>query len=286
MPIFKYILNIELFSKVIIILMIIVLFLYSQNNWITKTNLKLSFKNLPKNFNNFKIVHISDLHNKSFGKKQRYLIKQISEENPNIIVITGDLIDSRRYNENIAIEFVNEAIKIAPLYYVTGNHEMRLANLKSLEEQLISSGVKVLDNSWEKISIEGQSIIIAGVYDPLTGTRNRERIVMNQHLQQLTKELDNNSFKILLSHRPERINDYAQYGFDLVFTGHAHGGQFRIPFIGGLVVPNQGFFPKYTSGVHKVDNTTMIISRGLGNSIMPQRIFNRPEVVVVELFSK
>lgn len=282
----RNILKILLHDKVFFSLMITALFLYSQNNWITKTKLKLSFKNLPRNFNNFKIVHISDLHNKSFGKKQQYLIKQIKKENPNIIVITGDLIDSRRYNENIAMEFINEAVKIAPVYYVTGNHEVRSAKFKSLEEQLMNSGVRVLGNSWESISIEDQNIIIAGVHDPYTGIKHRERIVMNQYLQQIVKELDKNSFKLLLAHRPEKINDYAHYGFDLVFTGHAHGGQFRIPFIGGLLVPNQGFFPKYTSGVHKVDNTTMIISRGLGNSIMPQRIFNRPEIVVAELFSK
>ncbi|WIV13352.1 metallophosphoesterase [Proteiniborus sp. MB09-C3] len=286
MPINKNILSIKFLGMLLLILTILIIFLYLQNNWITKTRLRINLQRLPKSFDRFKIIHISDLHNKSFGKNQKHLINQIKDEKPNIIVITGDLIDSRRYNEYIAMQFVKEAVKIAPVYYVTGNHEMRSGKFKSLEEQLINAGAKVLRNSWEKIDSYGQSIIIAGIDDPYTGIRYREPIVMDKYLQEIKEGLDENSFKILLSHRPERIDAYAAYGFDLVFSGHAHGGQFRIPFLGGLVVPNQGFLPKYTSGVHKVNNTTMVISRGLGNSIVPQRIFNRPEIIVAELLAK
>ncbi len=286
MPINKKMLNIKSLVIILIFLMLLIVFLYLQNNWITKTRFKVNSQKLPKNFEGFKIVHISDLHNKSFGKNQRYLINQIKKETPNIIVITGDLIDSRRYNEYIAMQFVNEAVKIAPVYYVTGNHEIRSGRFKNLETQLVNAGVRVLRNSWEKIEIDGQSIIIAGSDDPYTGIRYREPITMDSYLKEIKKDLDENSFKILLSHRPERIDAYAGHGFDLVFSGHAHGGQFRVPFLGGLVVPNQGFFPKYTSGIHKVDNTIMIISRGLGNSIVPQRIFNRPEIIIAELLSK
>ncbi len=286
MYISKFVLNVKSLCIILAFLAFLIFFLYLQNNWIAKTRLKVSFQGLPKNFDGFRIVHISDLHNKSFGKEQKYLIRKIKDQQPNIIIITGDLIDSRRYNENIAMLFINEAVKIAPVYYVTGNHELRSGKFKSLEKQLVNAGVRILRNSWEEIDIEGQSIIIAGVDDPYTGIKYREAIVMDEYLQEIKKDLDENSFKILLAHRPEKIEDYAAYGFDLVFSGHAHGGQFRLPFIGGLVVPNQGFFPKYTSGVHKLENTTMIISRGLGNSIIAQRIFNRPEIIITELYIK
>lgn len=285
LPINKNILNIKFIGVILSVFIVLIFFLYLQNNWITKTRLKVNSQKLPKSFDGFRIIHISDLHNKSFGKNQQYLVNQIQNENPNIIVITGDLIDSRRYNEYIAMQFVKEATKIAPVYYVTGNHEMRSGRFKDLEEQLTNAGARVLRNSWERIDIEGQSIIIAGADDPYTGIRNREPIVIEQYLQEIKKDLDENSFKILLSHRPEKINAYVAYGFDLVFSGHAHGGQFRIPFLGGVAVPNQGFFPKYTSGIHEVDDTVMIISRGLGNSIIPQRIFNRPEIIIAELLS-
>ncbi|SCG84189.1 hypothetical protein DW1_2629 [Proteiniborus sp. DW1] len=286
MLISKINISIKLITIILVIIIGLIIFFYLQNNWISKTRLKVSFQGLPKNFEGFRIVHISDLHNKSFGKEQQYLIKQIKDEKPDIIIITGDLIDSRRYNEYIAMQFINEAVEIAPVYYVTGNHELRSGKFNSLEKQLINAGVGVLRNSWEEIDIEGQSIIIAGVDDPYTGIRYREPIVIDKYLQEVQNDLDENSFKILLSHRPEKIEAYAAYGFDLVFSGHAHGGQFRIPFLGGLVVPNQGFFPKYTSGIHNMENTTMIISRGLGNSIIPQRIFNRPEIIIAELYVK
>lgn len=285
MPMNKNIFNIKFLGIILLVFTILIVFLYLQNNWITKTRLKINLQKLPKNFEGFKIAQISDLHNKSFGENQKYLIKHIRDEKPNIIVITGDLIDSRRYNEYIAMQFVKEAIKISPVYYVTGNHEMRSGKFKELEEQLTNAGARVLRNSWEKIDIEGQSIIIAGADDPYTRIRHREPIVIEQYLQEIKKDLDENSFKVLLSHRPEKIDAYAAFGFDLVFSGHAHGGQFRIPFLGGVAVPNQGFFPKYTSGIHKVDDTIMIISRGLGNSIIPQRIFNRPEIIIAELLS-
>lgn len=282
----KNILNIKSLGIIFTILIILIIFLYSQNNWITKTKFKVSSHSIPKNFEGFKIVHLSDLHNKSFGKNQEYLVNQIREENPNVIIITGDLIDSRRYNENIAMQFIEKATRIAPVYYVTGNHEMRSGRFEGLEEKLSGAGVRVLRNSWEKIDINGQSIIIAGVDDPYIGIKYMEPTVMDEYLQEIKKDLDEDSFKILLSHRPERIDSYADYGFDLVFSGHAHGGQIRIPFLGGLVVPNQGFFPKYTAGLHEVKATTMIISRGLGNSIVPQRIFNRPEIIIAELLTK
>lgn len=280
---YRNIINIKSLGIIIIILIIILAFFYFQNNWISKTRFKINSQRLPKKFDGFKIVHISDLHNKSFGKNQRYLINEIKKENPDIIVITGDLIDSRRYNEYIAMKFVEEAIKVAPVYYVTGNHEIRSGMFESLEEKLIDAGVKVLRNNWEKVEANSQSIIIVGVDDPYTGIKYREPVVIQEYLNNATKGLDENSFKILLSHRPEKIKAYAEFKFDLVFSGHAHGGQFRFPFLGGFVVPNQGFFPKYTSGQHKVDDTIMIISRGLGNSLVPQRVFNRPEIIITEL---
>lgn len=276
-------LNYKIILIIIITIILILVFLYLQNNWISKTRYMLNFQSLPKSFNGFKIVHISDLHNKLFGREQQYLIKHIKKENPSIIVITGDLIDSRRYNEYIAMKFIEKAIEIAPVYYVTGNHEIRSGRFKSLEKNLVDVGVRVLRNSWEKLDIGEESIFIVGIDDPYSREKNKSIQITRESLNTATEELENSSFKILLAHRPEKLDIYSEYGFDLVFSGHAHGGQFRIPFLGGLVVPNQGLFPEYTSGKHIFANTIIIISRGLGNSIIPQRIFNRPEIIITEL---
>lgn len=212
---------------------------------------------------------------------------KLKSASPDIIVITGDLIDRREYDLDIAIAFIKGAVDIAPVYYVSGNHEAWSGKYALIKEKLIANGVIVLDNKAFELKKGDESIQILGLSDPdfltsdyLDGTDNREI------LKQLKIWSNGESFKILLSHRPELLNLYFENNIDLIFTGHAHGGQFRIPGIGGLVAPDQGFFPKYTSGSYKKGMSTMFVSRGLGNSIIPIRIFNRPEIVVVTLKQK
>ena len=249
-------------------------------NEITVTSTKL-----PDAFDGFRIAHISDLHNAEFGKDNEKLISLLEKTNPDIIAITGDIYDCHHTDVDVSIAFAQKAVKIAPCYYVAGNHEQRVPEafdklLAAFEE----TGVTVLDNKALTIDRAGQSINILGVSDPgfeVDYLFGDTQSVMRNHLSTLVN--DTESFNLLLSHRPELFEVYADFDVDLVLTGHAHGGQFRLPFVGGLYAPNQWFFPEYDSGLYSDDNTNMIVSRGIGNSLFPFRFNNRPEVVLVEL---
>lgn len=239
-----------------------------------------------KNFDGYRIAHISDLHNTQMGKNNEKLLTMLQNSEPDIIAITGDLIDSRNTNVDVALQFVREAVKIAPCYYVTGNHESRVNEYNELKTGLTSVGVIVLEDDSTKLSIGGESITLIGVNDPSFQTDylfGDSKEVMHSKLTEL--HTDGDGFTILLSHRPELFDIYAEHDIDLILSGHAHGGQFRIPFIGGVVAPNQGFFPGFDAGIYTDGNTNMIVSRGVGNSILPLRINNRPEVLLVELNS-
>ncbi len=242
---------------------------------------------VPEEFSGYKIAHISDLHNKRFGENQERLLKKIKGVSPDIIVITGDLIDRRKYDLHTAIDFINGAVGIAPVYYVSGNHEAWSGDYKNISANLLHAGVSIIDDNKIKITRGNSNIEILGLSDPdfltydyMDGTNSSK---LEETLMQLS---DDSVFQILLSHRPELFHIYANENIDLIFSGHAHGGQFRLPFVGGLVAPDQGLFPKYTSGLYKENKSTLVVSRGLGNSIIPIRIFNRPEVVVVTLQNK
>lgn len=274
---------------IILFLLILLGFLYWQNNYITITNLEYKNHRIPKEFNNFKILHISDLHNKEFGSSQKHLINKTLEVKPDVIFITGDIIDSRRTSEDelfIAMNYIKEATKIAPVYYVSGNHESRVGFYNKLKMELVNLGVHVLDNDSLNITIGSDTIPIIGLSDITFTSSNYRNINIHKDIQdKLTalKVKNKDNFSILLSHRPELISAYAASNIDLVFSGHAHGGQIRIPFIGGLIAPDQRLFPEYTEGIYEYGETSLVVSRGLGNSVFPFRIFNRPELVVVTL---
>ena len=239
---------------------------------------------IPDTFAGFRIAQVSDLHNAEFGENNSDLIELLSQTDPDIIVITGDLIDSRRTDIEIALEFARQAATIAPVYYVSGNHEARVEEYADLKRGLAEAGVTVLENQKVEITREGEYITLMGIDDPsfqedyLFGDATS---VARQAIDDLQNESD--GYTVLLSHRPELFDVYVDTGMDLVFSGHAHGGQFRLPLVGGLVAPNQGFFPEYDAGQFTEKNTTMLVSRGVGNSIVPIRINNRPEVVVAQL---
>lgn len=239
---------------------------------------------IPQGFDGFRIAQVSDLHNAEFGEGNWKLIKMLSQTDPDIIVLTGDLIDSRQTDLNVALEFAWQAGKIARVYYVSGNHEARVPEYEDLKIGLVKAGVVILENQKVQITREGESITLMGIDDPsfeedyLFGDAEG---VAKQTISDLQDKYD--GYTILLSHRPELFDTYVDSNVDLVFSGHAHGGQFRLPFIGGLVAPNQGFFPKYDAGQFTEENTTMIVSRGVGNSIVPIRFNNRPEIILVRL---
>ena len=239
---------------------------------------------IPEAFAGFRIAQVSDLHNKDFGEGYGQLLTLLSEINPDIIVVTGDLIDSRQTDLDVALEFAWQAGKIARVYYVSGNHEARVPEYEDLKTGLVKAGVVILENQKVEITREGESITLMGIDDPsfqedyLFGDSES---VARQAIENLQNESD--GYTILLSHRPELFDLYVETEMDLVFSGHAHGGQFRLPFVGGLVAPNQGFFPKYDAGLFSEGSTNMIVSRGVGNSIIPIRFNNRPEIIVATL---
>ena len=236
---------------------------------------------LPEAFEGFKIAHVSDLHNAVFGRKNERLLSLIRAAEPDIIAITGDLIDSRHTDIDSAMAFVEAAAEIAPVYYVTGNHESRL-DFDEIEPRLIAAGARVLRNEAEDIGRGGERIRLAGIDDPSfirTGGTAEERAAAE--LEQLGD--GGGTFTVLLAHRPELVEVYAEYGAGLVLSGHAHGGQVRLPLLGGLYAPGQGRLPEYDSGLYSLGETQMVVSRGLGNSVAPLRVNNRPELVIVTL---
>ena len=246
----------------------------------------ISSENLPDEFNGFRIVHISDLHNAEFGEDNFKLISMIKEANPDVIVITGNVVDSRRTDIDISFNFIEEALKIAPCYYVSGNHESRIDEYDILKEKMIKAGVEVLENQTSVITRSNSNIKIIGINDPSFNSdylMGDEKSVIVSQLKIVAQNEED--LTVLLSHRPEFFELYASYKFDLVLSGHAHGGQFVLPFLGGLFAPGQGFFPKYDAGLFEKNGTNMIVSRGIGNSIIPLRVNNRPEVILIELHS-
>lgn len=268
----------------LIILLAMFVFVIWQNNSITTTAFDYSSSKIPVEFNNFTVAQISDLHNKRFGFKQSRLLKKLEAVSPDVILVTGDLIDRRKYNLDAAMDFIEGALRIAPVYYVSGNHEAWSGQYSVIKENLQEAGVIVLEDAKAELTRGGSSIIISGVSDPDFLTNSYIEGTDTSSMEEVLKKWsDMDEFKILISHRPELFDLYVENSMDIIFAGHAHGGQFRMPFIGGLVAPDQGLFPKYTSGSYVEDNSTMYVSRGLGNSIIPVRMFNRPEIVVVNL---
>ena len=266
------------------ILLVLTFWLVWTNNNIKVTSLEIESENIPKSFNKFKIAHVSDLHSKEWKDK---LIYSIKNEEPDIIVITGDLIDSSDLVFDTSLNFIRRAKKIAPIYYVSGNHEAWSKKYDILKRGLKEEGVIVLDDENIFLTKEGEEILLIGLKDPEFDKEDKfplESINENNTIFKI-KSLSKNykGYKILLSHRPELFEDYVEGNIDLVLSGHAHGGQFRFPFIKGLIAPNQGLLPKYTSGLYSKEKTQMVVSRGLGNSIIKLRINNMPELIILEL---
>ncbi len=229
---------------------------------------------LPTAFDGFRIAQISDLHNAQFGDENRELLSLLAQAEPDAIVLTGDLVDSCRPEFDTAVNFAAQAVAIAPCYYVPGNHESRL-NYSALRDRLRAVGVTVLEEQAVTLHRGTERIRILGLRDPDFFQEEEADV-----LDSLTTET---GFEILLAHRPEKLPRYSQTGVDLVFSGHAHGGQIRLPLLGGLFAPGQGLFPQYDSGLYYEGQTAMLVSRGLGNSIFPFRFNNRPEILVCTL---
>ena len=255
-----------------------------QNKKLKVRKTTLKFDKLPQAFDNFKIAQVSDIHCDRVGHSDLSFIKKIKDFNPDIIVITGDVLDSYNNDMDIAYNILSQLAIIAPCYFVSGNHELRLPEEY---EQLINIMKKLnityMNNSNLLITKNSESINLVGVED-YNFFKNEDNLNHRANFIETLKELYSpDHFNILLSHRPEKFPIYADLKYELIFSGHAHGGQWRVPFIGGIFSPSQGFFPKYTNGNYVLEDSTIIVSQGLGNSSFPIRINNRIELVLATL---
>ena len=273
----------RIFVIILMLLFILVVWTIWGNVTAGVTRYTVTSNRLPHSFDGYTIAVVSDLHNAQLGNNNGQLVEKIKKEHPDIIAITGDLVDSNRTDIEIAIQLVRQLTEIAPCYYVTGNHEAWIKEqYKELEKGLIAEDVVILHDNVTQLTKGSETIQIAGLDDP--DFTDRGTYIQESMLQRKISNMSlSNEYCILLSHRPETFEAYVSEEVDLVLSGHAHGGQFRLPFIGGIVAPNQGFFPEFDAGQYSKNNTIMIVSRGIGNSIIPVRFNNRPEIVIVEL---
>lgn len=238
---------------------------------------------LPQSFDGFQLVHLSDLHGHEYGKGSRELLDRVREASPDLIVITGDLIDQKSQLDMVPA-LARGLAAIAPAYYVTGNHEWALGSgaVKELKGLLGQGGITVLSNQYEILEREGAAVVLAGVDDP-NGYADQ---TTPEELYAKIQNSDPGLFTLLLAHRNDHFSQYAAAGYDFVMSGHGHGGIVRLPLVGGLLGTNRQLFPDWTAGVYTLGDSTLFVSRGLGNNTVPFqgfRLFNRPELAVVEL---
>jgi len=231
-----------------------------------------------------RIVLITDLHSHIYGNNQKRIADLIRKQKPDIIALAGDIADDREPIEGTRL-FLEAIEDISPSYYVTGNHEIWSRDVDYIKEVFRDYGVSVLENSYEEVTINGAKLILSGVDDPDIVPYEKHDLNWLKELRNISSGVkDQRGYKILLSHRPELVDVYKESSFDMVLSGHSHGGQVRIPFLlNGLLAPNQGWFPKYAGGLYEYQNLTHIVSRGVSYNPRLPRIFNPPEIVVIDI---
>lgn len=228
-----------------------------------------------------RIVLITDLHSCYYGKYQNWLIKRIDKEKPDFILLAGDIFDDKLDDKNAKI-LMEYLVEKYPCYYVTGNHEYWSRRADEMKEYMSSIGVHVLAGDCETVNVNGSTLDICGVDDPYDLTEAE----WTQQIDTAYAKTDESHVRILVSHRPEKVEVYEKYNFDLIVAGHAHAGQIRIPFLNrGVYAPDQGFMAEYVNGTYTLSNgSIMEVSRGLGRECtLAPRYFNHPEIVVIDL---
>ena len=304
----RIVLILKIFLALILFFIIANVFLNKQ---IFITKYQIYSEKISEKFDNYKIVQITDVHSIRNDLQLKRIANKIKNEEPDIICVTGDLIDSEYYSkqnrlyingeiniiEELTIKFMKELTKISDTYFIYGNHEMMLLDdpqNNSFKLNLEEIGVKLFNNSAVAISKNGDNINLIGIQDPATlykdkkyaylGDTNKERvqIILKDILDEISEE-NKEKFTILLSHRPEYFEIYDKYNIDLALTGHTHGGIVKIPLIGGIYAHPQGWFPDYSYGQYRLDEFSMIVGSGIGYSKLPIRIFNPPEINVIIL---
>ncbi|WP_432663356.1 metallophosphoesterase [Wukongibacter baidiensis] len=262
-------------TVLLIIILLLIVDIYFEVNYAKIENIVLKSKKLPKG-KTLKILHISDVHNKKFSGKTRNLLNDIKKLDPDIIALTGDIIDGRTTDFKNIYHLTEELVKInASTYFVSGNHEWRNPKTKEFMKGLKKRNIKIINNSNEIITKDTFSINVCGIDDPYTNHDDTVKAFNN---------ISKSNFTLLLSHSPNIVLKKNNLPCDLVLCGHTHGGQIRLPFIGGLIAPGQGYFPKYDKGIYRIDNDTVLyINSGFGTSSLPIRFLNRSQVSLITL---
>lgn len=268
--------------NIAIICAVICGFLWYSNNVVYVEEYQYS-ANIPESFSDYKIVHLTDFHIGDNISLYNSVIEKVSALEPDVIVITGDFIDIDEYDEENALKVARQLCDISDVYYVSGNHEGALiAKQPDLFKKLESAGFKLLDNTSVHLKKGGNRIALAGTKDESMYFAENFDEMRQRGIKMSTMGVSENTFTVFLAHRPENIELYVRKN-TLVLSGHAHGGQIYIPFIGGIYAPGQGYLPKYYRGMYEVNGCDMLVNRGIGNSSAPQRIFNQPEVALIRL---
>lgn len=246
------------------------------------TTYEIESECIPESFDGFKIVHLSDYHNDTVPE----LVSEIRDECPDIIVCTGDMADDKGAYYP-ALRLIEKIVKIAPCYMVTGNHDLWRADYERMEEDMEKAGAVFLHNENFTISRNGENIILSGIDDPYYCGKSKIKTCLSKAACRVSNPEE---YNILLFHRANLLDEFVGYGFDLILSGHMHGGHVRIPGVGGVASPRSSWqdsenilFPKYFGGKFEINGTTMIVNRGLGNPTFIPRLFNRPEMIVVKL---
>lgn len=273
------------FNLILICLVLFVIQLYVDNNVIEVSNYEVSFENLPKEFDGTVILHVSDLHSKVFGIDNEQLYAKIREIDPDYIMISGDMVNASDTNFDVFYDFAEEVGPKYECYYIVGNHELALSNkdYNTIMKTITDFGIKVLDNETVTLTKNGESVKLHGMW-----YNYRYYFDEDFTLEAMNKIMgeEAEAFDILLTHNPKDFEVYAKWGAEIILTGHVHGGMVRLPGIGAVFAPERTLFPKYSEAVYSIDNSQMVVSRGLGRGMTGFRLFNKPELGVVVLRAK
>ncbi len=273
-----------------ILLTIAILFsveLYIDSNWIEISNYEIKSEKIPDSFDNLTILHLSDLHSKEFGDNNANLISLIDDIKPDIIMMTGDMVNSKDTNFDIFLNLAEKIGKKYECYYIVGNHELDLSKnyYNEIANALKSYGIKILDNEKIEIVRDNQKINLYGMWYDFTYYK-KNSVLPVEEINKFIGTDDDNKFDLLLTHDPKHFDAYYSWGADLVLSGHIHGGMVRLPIVGPVFSPERVLFPKYSQGEYNIEGSAMIVSRGLGRGNTGFRLFNRPEIGVITLKSK
>ncbi|MCH5299085.1 MAG: metallophosphoesterase [Ruminococcus sp.] len=276
-------------SVISLLIVFVVAELIYSNNFLTIGNYEIKTQ---KTSASFRAVLLSDLHNKEFGANNEKLLCLVKKQNPDVIFTVGDFVTKFESDREVACKLLRELTEIAPVYSSLGNHERSYYDYDGLIEDIKATGVTLLDNELTEVELGGDTIVVGGLTDfpyyeyEAPDYNNERRYFLDEFI-----EREKDRFSILLAHEPE----FFMWGLDekeldLMLSGHTHGGVVRLPFIGGLLAPNQGFpvgqgniLPKYTKGIYESDTATMLITAGLSSEVVLPRFNNPPEVCVIDV---